>query len=35
VAVRRGDGAVIAEFRGHSRSTGERFFSDAATEIDG
>lgn len=35
VAVRRGDGAVIAEFRGHSRSMGERFFTGAATETNG
>lgn len=26
VGVRRADGAAIAEFRGHSRETGERFF---------
>lgn len=32
VTVRRGDGAVIAEFRGHSRSMGDRFFADAVTE---
>jgi acyl-CoA thioesterase len=30
VSVRRADGAVIAEFRGHSRTTAELFFPQAA-----
>jgi len=35
VAVRRGDGTVIAEFRGHSRDLGERFFAEAGSEDGG
>ncbi len=30
VTVRREDGSAIAEFRGHSRATGDRFFDEPA-----
>lgn len=34
VSVRRSDGTAVAEFRGHSRATGERFFDGAGESID-
>jgi acyl-CoA thioesterase len=35
VAVRRADGTLIAEFRGHSRLMGERFFAEHGGEPGG
>lgn len=33
VTVRRADGAVVAEFRGHSRASGARFFDELPAQI--
>ena len=35
ITVRAGDGTTLAEFRGHSRNLGEKFFPEPAREPHG